>query len=182
MTETALKFQHLLEGPLAESDPISEPQSAEDGKVVEMEGSAPMHRTAAALLIQGHTPERIAAILKVDKDKCKILLKQEQTQAVIAELAQSMGNEAAENVLKATELDTIFKLIELRDYAESHSVQLNACKELLSRRRGNQPIRRPGEENEDGLEGGTLSEQVHELDQRIKAYLDRNHNQTKDDE
>ena len=77
-----------------------------------------------------------------------------------------MGSKSVENVLRATELDTVFKRLELRDEGVSHMVQLSACKELLTRRRGNVPIRSMNEENEFG---GDVRSRVSHIDLQLKA-------------
>lgn len=125
-----------------------------------------MHRSAAALLMEGRSASEIAKVLQIPEDKVRALLKQPHTQEAIRELSKGIGGEAVENVLKAVELDAVLQLVELMQTAESESVRFNAAKEIINKRRGNVPIRKPDEDEE---VGGSLDVQIDSLDKKIAA-------------
>jgi hypothetical protein len=159
------KFARLLE----DSSPLDQETSSKneaDG-VVEIDTAPPHHRVAAALLLEGKTPEQIAEVMKMEVGKVKTLLQQPQTQEAIKQLAE-VGDDSVENLLKATEIATVLKLIELRDdQLTPASTKLACCKELLRLRHGNDKLKRS---DEDGLDGDVNSV-VEELDRKIESLM-----------
>ena len=123
-----------------------------------------IHRMVAALLIEGKTPGVIAATLNIGEAKVRTLLRQEHTQLAVNELAQTAGTDVVAQVLKASELDTVFRLIEIRDRGLTDGAKLTAAGMLLKMRNGNVPIRPKNEEDE---QSGDLAEQIARLDQTI---------------
>ena len=106
------------------NSPTSLPSSARTGRMV------------AALFADGKTTKEIGALLELAEDKVRAVLSQPATQEALAGLVSTSGEDVVTNILKAARLDTVLRLIDLRDSSDSDAVRLSACKEILSRADG----------------------------------------------
>lgn len=96
----------------------------------------PASRVVATMFADGKSPQEIAKALGKSEDKIRAILRLPETQKVLAELVVELGDSVVANVLKATRLDTVLRLVQLRDGGATDTVRLAACKELLDRAEG----------------------------------------------
>ena len=148
---------------LFESSSVTEPDysldiSPEQGQI---------HRAVASLFVGGKSPAQIASSLSIPAEKVKTLIKQQHTQEVIKELLKSQGTEGVSNILKATEVENVLKMIEIRDSQNTPAtVALNACRYFAELQRGKVPYSKGDED--DVLQGAELSGKVADLDKQIQ--------------
>ena len=146
---------------------------SEDGSAI-MPGSEQVHRSVAALLVSGKSPDQIAETLNIALDKVSRIIKQKHTQECIKEFVKEQGTEAVANILKATEVDNILRIIQIRDdVGTPPAVALNACKVIAEMQRGKKPYANPDEDDQvhgEQLAGkvGIIDEQIKELQKRTK--------------
>ena len=90
-------------------------------------------RMVAALFADGRSSREIANLLGLTEEKVRAVLRMPTTQEALAGLVETQGKDVVQNILRAAHLDTVMRLVELRDGSDSDSVRLGACKELLTR-------------------------------------------------
>jgi hypothetical protein len=162
LTERLLDLENDPNGHLFKSN--SENESEADLDISPESGQ--IHRSVAALFIDGNTPSQIAVKLKLPGGKVHTILKQKHTQEVIKELMQGTGAEGVESILKATEVDNVLFFIETRDCQSApHAVRINAAKELANMLRGGKPYS-TGED--DQPTGDKLTQKLSDIDGQIK--------------
>jgi hypothetical protein len=132
-----------------------------------------IHRSVAALFVAGNSPAQIAVKLDLPGEKVRVLLKRQNTQQVIKELLQDQGDEGVENILRATEVDNILKMIEIRDSPNTlPNVALTACKMISEIQRGKVPYRKGDEDS--SVTGDKLAGKVSDLDKQIQNLSKKN--------
>ena len=95
----------------------------------------PWHRMAAYMLNAGRTNSEIAMAAGVRPGEVSILKSQRWFQELCATIANDDGEEVLGS-LKAEALNSINKLVELRDFSESDAIQLSAARTLLEQSHG----------------------------------------------
>jgi hypothetical protein len=88
------------------------------------------HRMAAFMLIAGRTNSEIAMAAGVQPGEVAILKQQRWFQELCATIANEEGEEIL-GVLKSEAVESIQKLVTLRDFAESESIQFSAARTLI---------------------------------------------------
>mgnify|MGYP003148156305 CR=1 FL=1 len=141
--------------------------ASEDEMVLLGPDETRLHRMVAALLVEGKTPDVIAVTLNIDAEKVKALLRQKHTQDAVNEIAKTNENtDTVAQILAASEIDTVFKLLQLRDHGKTDVIKLNAVSQLLKLRNGNEPLRPKANK----FEGhGDIETQVANLDRQIEG-------------
>lgn len=131
-----------------------------------------IHRSVAALFVEGNSPGQIAEKLGIAAEKVKTLLKQEHTQEVIKDLVSAQGQEGVASILAATEVDSVLKLIEVRDDPGTpKNVVVQTISKLFELQRGKKPYS-SGEEDETPT-GNALANKVGDLDKQISELQKR---------
>lgn len=95
----------------------------------------PWHRMAAYMLNAGRTNSEIAMAAGVRPGEVSILKSQRWFQELCATIANDDGEEIL-GALKSECLNSIQKLVDLRDCAESETVQLAAARTLVEQAHG----------------------------------------------
>lgn len=94
---------------------------------------ASLFKAVASCMAQGMGVERASLFLNQSQEKVRLLFKHAQVLEELKNLTQSEGHDqAVKNVLKGTVLDSIFRLVHLRDTAKSESVQYNSATKLIA--------------------------------------------------
>lgn len=106
-----------------------------DASYVGLKNEQFWHRMAAWMLISGHTNQEIANAAGVDVQAVKTLRAQRWFHQLCAILANESGADVT-GMIQSEMADSVNKLIELRDFAESERVQLAATQVLIEQGRG----------------------------------------------
>ena len=107
----------------------------EDAAYRGLKNEMPWHRMAAYMLNAGRTNSEIAMSAGVSAGEVSTLRGQRWFQELCATIANNDGEEVL-GALKAEALESIQKLAQLRDFAESESVQAACARTLLEQAHG----------------------------------------------
>lgn len=104
-----------------------------DSKVLELDGSqSSLFKTVASCMAQGMGTDEVAKFIEEPIDKVRVLFKHTLVIEELKHLSQSEGaQQALENVLAGAQLDSVFRLIHLRDSAASETVQYNSASKII---------------------------------------------------
>lgn len=118
---------------LGDSDSFGSQHEA-DKKVYEMSGEQrSLFKTVASCMAQGMGPEAVAKFIGDDDvSKVRMLFKHSMVLEELKNLSLTEGAiQAFENVLAGSQMDSLFRLIQLRDTAKSETVQYNSATKII---------------------------------------------------
>lgn len=107
----------------------------------------PEHRIVLYLKAEGYSHREIAEISGLTTVAISNIIRQPWAQEELLRIIQSHGEPAVETILKGEAVNSVFKLIELRDSGESpRETQRKAANDILDRLFGkpNQPVQHSG--------------------------------------
>lgn len=101
----------------------------------------PTHRMMLWLTLKGHKPKEIATALRVTDWTVRKIQKQPWFQDAFCKLSKEIGGDLVRTFLESQVQDTLLKVVDLRDNADSDAVKLAASKEILDRFLGKPVVR-----------------------------------------
>lgn len=102
---------------------------------------SPTHRMILWLTLRGHKPKEIATALRVTYTTVLRVQKQPWFQDAFCKLSAEIGGDVVRTFLESQVQDTLLKVVDLRDNADSDAVKLAASKEILDRFLGKPVVR-----------------------------------------
>jgi len=125
----------------------------------------PEHRRMISLKVEGYSNREIARIMEYQEAWVSQVLRQPWARKRICEELDRAGVESVEAILESAVEDSIWKVIDLRDKAESEVVQLACARDILDRYLG-KPVQKT--ENKSVSASVNLTGDITEIDRRLE--------------
>ena len=134
---------------------------------VQYQKEKPMHRRILFLKAQGMSNVHIAEAIGMTPVGVGLVCRQEWFRAALVQLMNGSGVDGVKKAIEGAALDSVFKIIELRDTANSESVKKDCAMDLLDRYLGKavQPI---GSEGKPIADEAKLDAEIAELQKKLK--------------
>jgi hypothetical protein len=127
---------------------------------------SPRHRLILWMTLNGQKTEQIAAVLRIHRTTVSAVKSQPWFKIMFCRMTSELGKDSVQTLLEGEVVDTVKKLVHLRDNADSDNVKLSAANAILDRFLGKPTVK------VESKTSGDINHIVHDADKLQKEYAE----------